>query len=186
MRRSGMSRRKLLETTAFGAAAVVPPPTSGIPTPPESSRSACGIIGSPAPTTPSPSSAMNGGEEQGRGEDRLHHLAGRQGHFDRERRGTSGRRPRHHVHRAWQIQVHRRVLEPLDEVVQNLIAKAGPISPVAEYLAKADGKWFGIPTTIGSQVKPCCSRLDLYKQHCGHRSHEDISRQSQPRPQAGR
>jgi ABC-type glycerol-3-phosphate transport system substrate-binding protein len=70
-------------------------------------------------------------------------------------------------HRAWQIQVHRAVLEPLDDVVTALIAKAGPISPVAEYLAKTDGKWFGIPTTVGSQVKPCCSRLDLYKQHCG-------------------
>ena len=24
-----------------------------------------------------------------------------------------------------------------------------------------------MPTTVGSQVKPCCSRLDLYKQHAG-------------------
>ena len=70
-------------------------------------------------------------------------------------------------HRAWQIQVHRAVLEPLDDVVNALITKAGPISPVSEYLARADGKWFGLPTTVGSQVKPCCSRLDLYKQHCG-------------------
>jgi ABC-type glycerol-3-phosphate transport system substrate-binding protein len=70
-------------------------------------------------------------------------------------------------HRAWQIQVHQRVLEPVDEVITALITKAGPISPVAEYLAKFDGKWRGIPTTIGSQIKPCCSRRDLYKQHCG-------------------
>jgi ABC-type glycerol-3-phosphate transport system substrate-binding protein len=70
-------------------------------------------------------------------------------------------------HRAWQIQVHRRVLEPVDDVIKNLIAKAGPISPVSEFLAKADGKWYGIPTTVGSQIKPCCSRLDLYKQHTG-------------------
>jgi ABC-type glycerol-3-phosphate transport system substrate-binding protein len=70
-------------------------------------------------------------------------------------------------HRAWQIQVHQRVLEPVDDVINALIAKAGPISPVAEYLAKFNGKWHAIPTTIGSQIKPCCSRLDLYKQHCG-------------------
>jgi ABC-type glycerol-3-phosphate transport system substrate-binding protein len=70
-------------------------------------------------------------------------------------------------HRAWQIQVHRRMLEPVDDVIKNLIAKAGPISPVSEFLAKADGKWYGIPTTVGSQIKPCCSRLDLYKQHTG-------------------
>src|SRR6266481_8129151 len=47
-------------------------------------------------------------------------------------------------HRAWQIQVHRSVLEPVDDVIKALIAKAGPISPVSEYLAKHDGKWFGI------------------------------------------
>jgi ABC-type glycerol-3-phosphate transport system substrate-binding protein len=70
-------------------------------------------------------------------------------------------------HRAWQIQVHRNVLEPVDDIIKALVAKAGPISPVSEYLAKHDGKWFGIPTTVGSQVKPCCSRIDLYKQHCG-------------------
>src|ERR1700756_2213625 len=70
-------------------------------------------------------------------------------------------------HRAWQIQVHRNVLEPVDDVIKTLIAKAGPISPVSEYLATHEGKWFGIPTTVGSQVKPCCSRMDLYKQHCG-------------------
>jgi len=70
-------------------------------------------------------------------------------------------------HRAWQIAVHRRVLEPLDDVVNNLIKEYGPISPVSEYLAKHEGAWRGIPTTVGSQVKPCCSRIDLYKQHCG-------------------
>ncbi len=47
-------------------------------------------------------------------------------------------------HRAWQPTVHRAV----------------------EYLAKHDGKWVAVPTIVGSQVKPACSRLDLYKQHC--------------------
>ena len=27
--------------------------------------------------------------------------------------------------------------------------------------------WLGVPTAVGSQVKPCCSRFDLYKQHAG-------------------
>jgi len=70
-------------------------------------------------------------------------------------------------HRAWQIQVHHRMLEPLDEVVSSLIKSYGPISPVAEYLARRDGKWYGIPTVVGSQVKPPASRIDLYKQHAG-------------------
>ena len=59
----------------------------------------------------------------------------------------------------------RRILEPLDDVIAALIKTYGPISPVAEYLAKSKGVWLGVPTAVGSQVKPCCSRLDLYKQH---------------------
>src|SRR5437870_7958089 len=35
-------------------------------------------------------------------------------------------------HRAWQIAVHRRVLEPLDDVVNALIKEHGPISTVSE------------------------------------------------------
>jgi hypothetical protein len=70
-------------------------------------------------------------------------------------------------HRAWQITVHRAVLEPLDGVINQLVKDHGPIAAVTEYLAKHDGKWHGVPTIVGSQVKPCCSRLDLYKQHCG-------------------
>jgi ABC-type glycerol-3-phosphate transport system substrate-binding protein len=70
-------------------------------------------------------------------------------------------------HRDWGINIHRRVLEPVDEVMNALIKQYGPVSPVAEYLGKLDGVWRGIPTTVGSQVKPCCSRIDLYNQHCG-------------------
>lgn len=70
-------------------------------------------------------------------------------------------------HRDWNIEVHQRVLEPIDDVVSQLIKQYGPISPVAEYLAKINGKWRGVPTAVGSQVKPCCSRLDLYKQYTG-------------------
>ena len=70
-------------------------------------------------------------------------------------------------HRDWNIQIHQNALEPLDDVVNQLIKQHGPISPVAEYLAKIKGVWRGVPTTVGSQVKPCCSRLDLYKQHAG-------------------
>jgi maltose-binding protein MalE len=70
-------------------------------------------------------------------------------------------------HRDWNIRIHQDALEPLDDVVNKLIAQYGPISPVAEYLAKIKGTWKGLPTTVGSQVKPCCSRFDLYMQHAG-------------------
>jgi ABC-type glycerol-3-phosphate transport system substrate-binding protein len=70
-------------------------------------------------------------------------------------------------HRDWNIRIHADVLEPLDEVTGQLIKQYGPISPVAEYLAKIKGAWRGVPATVGSQVKPCCSRFDLYKEHAG-------------------
>ena len=70
-------------------------------------------------------------------------------------------------HRDWNIRIHQDKLEPLNDVVDGLIKEYGPISPVAEYLAKIKGTWRGVPTTVGSQVKPCCSRFDLYKQHAG-------------------
>ncbi|MGB7770303.1 MAG: extracellular solute-binding protein, partial [Pseudolabrys sp.] len=70
-------------------------------------------------------------------------------------------------HRDWNIRIHQAQLEPLDDVIAALIKAYGPISPVAEYLAKSKGVWLGVPTAVGSQVKPCCSRLDLYKQHAG-------------------
>jgi hypothetical protein len=70
-------------------------------------------------------------------------------------------------HRDWNIRIHQNTLEPLDDLVDGLIKQYGPISPVAEYLAKIKGTWRGVPTTVGSQVKPCCSRFDLYKEHAG-------------------
>ncbi len=70
-------------------------------------------------------------------------------------------------HRSWQIQVHRNVLEPVDDVIDKLVKEHGPISTISAYLANYEGKWRGVPAVIGSQIKPCCSRIDLYKQHTG-------------------
>src|SRR5262249_7083145 len=68
-------------------------------------------------------------------------------------------------HRDWNARMHPNVREPLDDGVAKLIQQYEPISSVAEYLAKIKGTWRGIPTAVGSQVKPCCSRIGLYKQH---------------------
>ena len=53
-------------------------------------------------------------------------------------------------HRDWNVRIHQDKLEPLDDVVNGLVKSYGPISPVAEYLAKFKGTWRGIPTAIGS------------------------------------
>ncbi|HET7343391.1 MAG TPA: extracellular solute-binding protein [Methylomirabilota bacterium] len=71
------------------------------------------------------------------------------------------------AHPTWQVSVHRALLEPVDDVIGGLSKKFGAPNGTVEFLAKHDGRWLAIPTTVGSQVKPCCSRLDLYKQHAG-------------------
>src|SRR4029079_2527708 len=67
----------------------------------------------------------------------------------------------HHTmsHRDWNIRIHSRVLEPLDDVVGSLIKQYGPISPVAEYLAKIKGTWRGVPNAGGRHVQTCQARL---------------------------
>lgn len=71
------------------------------------------------------------------------------------------------AHPIWQVVLHRHMLEPVDDIVADLIDSYGPMSPAATYLAASDGVWRAVPATMGSMVKPCCSRLDLYKQYCG-------------------
>ena len=70
-------------------------------------------------------------------------------------------------HPVWNIGVHAHVLEPLDDIAAALIGKYGPVSPEFEYLGKIKGTWRGISSTRACLVYPCCSRLDLYKQHAG-------------------
>src|ERR1700716_1330451 len=61
-------------------------------------------------------------------------------------------------HRDWNVQIHQRLLEPLDDVVGQLIKQYGPISPVAEYLAKIKGTWRGVATAGGRPGQPWPAR----------------------------
>jgi ABC-type glycerol-3-phosphate transport system substrate-binding protein len=59
-------------------------------------------------------------------------------------------------------------LEPVDDVIKALEAKAGPFNAVSQYLAKnKSGNWIAVPTTWGSQSKPCCARISLLKNYVG-------------------
>ena len=58
-------------------------------------------------------------------------------------------------------------LEPVDDVMKDLVAKNGGVSPLIEYLGKHGGHWVAIPATPGSQIKGPCGRIDLFKQHAG-------------------
>lgn len=58
-------------------------------------------------------------------------------------------------------------LEPVDDIMKDLIAENGAVSSVVEYLGRQDGHWIAVPTTPGSQMKPPCGRIDLFKEHVG-------------------
>src|SRR6516225_1390817 len=68
---------------------------------------------------------------------------------------------------SWQPADHARNLEPIDEIMAQLIEENGAVNPTVEYLAKPSGKWLAVPATVGSQIKGPCSRIDLMKQHAG-------------------
>jgi len=58
-------------------------------------------------------------------------------------------------------------LEPLDDVMQPLIAENGKVSAAAEYLGKQNGRWIAVPGTWGNATFPCVGRMDLLKEHGG-------------------
>ena len=68
---------------------------------------------------------------------------------------------------TWEVLNNAHLLEPMDDVVKRLSAKYGPVNSIVDYLAKTEGSYRAMPAISGSQVKPCCSRIDLFKQHAG-------------------
>ncbi len=68
---------------------------------------------------------------------------------------------------TWEPSAHARLLEPVDDVVGRLQQKYGAITPAAEYLAKREGAWRGVPAIAGTQIKPACIRFDLFQEHAG-------------------
>ena len=68
---------------------------------------------------------------------------------------------------TWIPADHVRNLEPVDDVMKDLIAENGAVNATVEYLGRPDGKWVAVPATVGSQMKGPSSRIDLLKQHAG-------------------
>jgi len=68
---------------------------------------------------------------------------------------------------TWYAAAQAKNLEPVDDVMQPLIAQNGRPVAVVEYLGKQDGHWVAVPATPGTQTKPPCARIDLFKQHVG-------------------
>lgn len=68
---------------------------------------------------------------------------------------------------TWQPADHANRLEPVDDIMAELIKTNGAVNSTVEYLAKSTGHWVGVPACVGSQIKGPCSRIDLMKQLAG-------------------
>ena len=68
---------------------------------------------------------------------------------------------------AWEVARYEKLLEPVEDVMKDIIARNGPVGPENEYLAKPQGQWLAVPGIRGTLFLTCCSRLDLMKEHGG-------------------
>jgi hypothetical protein len=71
------------------------------------------------------------------------------------------------THDEWFVTVHKDALEPVDDVVAELISQYGPFLDIAHYLAQHDGVWRAVAAPAGSHTYPLESRLDLWRRHAG-------------------
>jgi len=68
---------------------------------------------------------------------------------------------------TWYCSMFRHRLEPLDDVVEDIINKHGPLLDSAKFYAHLDGHWRGSPAPTGSFFDSMVSRFDLFKEHAG-------------------
>jgi ABC-type glycerol-3-phosphate transport system substrate-binding protein len=66
---------------------------------------------------------------------------------------------------TWWPHAQTELLEPMNDVMKQLIAQNGAVNGTVEYLGKLGDKWHAVPICIGSQIKGPCSRIDLMKKY---------------------
>src|SRR6201992_885824 len=64
---------------------------------------------------------------------------------------------------TWWPHANSDLLEPMNDIMDPIIKQDGEVNGTVKYLGQEDGKWLGVPATIGSQIKGPCSRIDLMK-----------------------
>ncbi len=62
----------------------------------------------------------------------------------------------------WDVHNYAEALEPVDDVMDRVVAANGEVTPTCAYLAKVKGKWVAVPTTSGTQTKPPCARISWF------------------------
>ena len=65
----------------------------------------------------------------------------------------------------WDVHNFADGLEPIDDVMNRLIAANGEPNKTCSYLAKKKQGWVAVPTSSGTQTKPPCARISWFKKH---------------------
>lgn len=68
---------------------------------------------------------------------------------------------------TWQPIDKAKSLEPVDDVMEQLIKQNGDVVDTVKYLGRKDGHWVAVPATTGTQFKGPCSRIDYLKEFAG-------------------
>jgi ABC-type glycerol-3-phosphate transport system substrate-binding protein len=68
---------------------------------------------------------------------------------------------------SWYCPGQAKNLEPVDDVMKDLISTEGKVSSAAEYLGKQDGHWIGVPGCWGNSTFACVGRIDQLKEFAG-------------------
>jgi ABC-type glycerol-3-phosphate transport system substrate-binding protein len=58
-------------------------------------------------------------------------------------------------------------LEPVDELVNSLIAEHGKLVQGSEYIGRQKGQWIAVPTGIQTTAMTPCARIDYFKKYVG-------------------
>ena len=76
---------------------------------------------------------------------------------------------------SWYAAAQAKNLEPVDDIVQTLIAQYGGTGAGVEYLGKQDGHWLGVPATAGSSDEGTLRAYRPVQAARRDRAHQDVS-----------
>jgi hypothetical protein len=66
---------------------------------------------------------------------------------------------------TWLPHANAELLEPVNDIMAPIVKQNGAVNYTVDYLGQANGKWLGVPSCVGSQIKGPCSRIDLMKKY---------------------
>src|SRR5262245_1895972 len=68
---------------------------------------------------------------------------------------------------SWQPADHVNRLEPVDDIMAELIKQNGAVNPTVEYLARFNNHWVAVPAAVGSPSTGPCPRICVWQKQDG-------------------